>query len=85
MRIGATPRNAATARLRVNPLPSIGDPIRPTGTADPIVLSGSEDEIPPHVLAEIDQIQNDGLGSDESERTAFVKVQVSDDDFIDSE
>ncbi len=85
VRIGATPRNAATARQRANPLPGIGDAIRPPTNFEPIMLSGSEDEIPPPVLAEIDQIQNEELGSDETERTAFVKVQVSSTDFIDSE
>jgi hypothetical protein len=85
VRIGATPRNAATARRRANPLPGIGDAIRPPTNSEPIMLSGSEDEIPPSVPAEIDQIQNEELGSDETERTAFVKVQVSSTDFIDSE
>jgi len=85
VRIGATPRNAATARRRANPLPGIGDAIRPPTNSEPIMLSGSEDEIPPSVLAEIDQIQNEELGSDETQRTAFVKVQVSSTDFIDSE
>ena len=84
---GSEPRPGRrhSAPARPNLLPGIGDPIRPTGNAEPIMLSGSEDEIPPRVLAEIDQIQNEELGSDESERTAFVKVQVSGNDFVDSE
>ena len=49
------------------------------------MLSGSEDEIDPPVLAEIDRIQDEELGSDEGERDGFEKVQVSGSDFIDSE
>jgi hypothetical protein len=46
--IGGTPR--AAARRRANLMPTIGDAIRPPGTADTIVLSGSDDEIDPRVL-----------------------------------
>ena len=88
IRIGGSPRDAAAARQRVGAthvLPGIGDPIRPTGTADTIMLSGSEDEIDPRVSAQIDRMQDEELGSDEGDRDGFDKVQVSGTDFVDSE
>jgi len=85
VRVGATPRTAATARQRANPLPGIGDPIRPTGTADPIMLSGSDDDIDPRVSAQIDRIQDEESGSLESERQGYEMVEVSGNDFVDSE
>jgi len=66
-------------------LPGIGDPIRPTGTADPIMLSGSDDDIDPRVSAQIDRIQDQESGSVESERQGYEMVEVSGNDFVDSE
>ncbi len=86
VRIGATPRNAATARQAREPV--AGHRRRDPADRGPPNRSrcrAARTRSPRAVLAEIDQIQNEELGSDESERTAFVKVQVSGTDFIDSE
>jgi hypothetical protein len=85
VRIGATPRNAATARRGADLLPSIGDTIRPPETAETIVLSGSDDEIDPRVLTQINRMQDEELGSDESDREGYERLEVSGNDFVDSE
>ena len=89
IRIGDSPRNAATARLRLSgtdPLPGIGDPIEQSpGKETVITLSGGDQEIDPRVLAEIDRLQAEELGPDEDQREGFEKLELSDDDIVDDD
>jgi len=60
-------------------LPSSGDTIRLPQPTDPITLSGG-DEIDARVLAQIDRMQAEELGSDEGDREGYERLEVPGDD-----